>query len=402
MTEVRLEGVSKRFGRHTVLDGVDLTVADGEFCVFVGPSGCGKSTLLRIIAGLDEVTAGEILIGGQRVTQLPPARRDIAMVFQSYALYPHMNVYQNMAFGLTLAKTGGENIDVRVRRVAETLHITPFLDRRPRELSGGQRQRVAIGRAIVRKPGVFLFDEPLSNLDAALRVRTRLEIAKLHAKISASMIYVTHDQVEAMTLADRIVLLHAGAAVGSEGSVAQIGTPTDLYHHPASLFVAGFIGSPRMNTMIGRIVGASQHRAEIELPGGVRAAARVAAPLAVPGDKVTLGIRPEHVRVKPAGSGRGLLTMEASHVEHAGESSYLYLGSDALRCSSEDTLLTVREDGDTATARGDLLAVDLPEEHCHLFDEHGRAFLRTVSHLQSGRDCLTSRPFSEEKERMKL
>ncbi len=402
MTEVRLEGVSKRFGRHTVLDGVDLTVADGQFCVFVGPSGCGKSTLLRIIAGLEEVTTGDIFIGGQRVTQLPPARRDIAMVFQSYALYPHMTVYQNMAFGLTLAKTGGENIDVRVRRVAETLHITPLLDRRPRELSGGQRQRVAIGRAIVRKPGVFLFDEPLSNLDAALRVRTRLEIAKLHAKISASMIYVTHDQVEAMTLADRIVLLHAGAAVASEGSVAQIGTPTDLYHHPASLFVAGFIGSPRMNTITGRIVGTSQHRVEIELPGGVRAAARVAAPLAVPGDKATLGIRPEHVRVKPAGGGRGLLTMEASHVEHAGESSYLYLASDALRCSSEDTLLTVREDGDTAAARGDLLAVDLPEEHCHLFDERGRAFLRTVSHLQSGRDGVTSRPFSEEKERMKL
>ena len=227
MTEVRLQGVGKRFGRHAVLDRVDLTVADGQFCVFVGPSGCGKSTLLRIIAGLEEVSTGDVFIGGRRVTQLPPAKRGIAMVFQSYALYPHMTVYQNMAFGLTLAKTDNLDIDARVRHVAGILHIEALLDRRPRELSGGQRQRVAIGRAIVRKPGVFLFDEPLSNLDAALRVQTRIEIAKLHASIPASMIYVTHDQVEAMTLADQIVLLHAGTALEREGSIAQIGVPMD-------------------------------------------------------------------------------------------------------------------------------------------------------------------------------
>ena len=382
MTEIRLEGVSKRFGRHAVLDRVDLAVPDGQFCVFVGPSGCGKSTLLRLIAGLEDVSTGEIFIGGRRVTNLPPAKRGIAMVFQSYALYPHMTVFQNMAFGLTLAKTDREDIDTRVRRAAEILHITPLLDRRPRELSGGQRQRVAIGRAIVRKPGVFLFDEPLSNLDASLRVQTRIEIAKLHASISASMIYVTHDQVEAMTLADQIVLLNTGAAIAREGSIAQIGAPMDLYHHPASLFVAGFIGSPGMNLLAGRMVSAGRDRAELELADGVRVAARVNASLANPGDRATLGIRPEHVRVQPAHGVRGGLTMTASHVEHTGESSYLYLGGDALRCSGDDALLTVREDGDTAVRQQDRLFVELPEEHCHLFDANGRAFVRTVSGLE--------------------
>ncbi len=376
MADIRLEGVSKRFGRHAVLDRVDLSVADGEFCVFVGPSGCGKSTLLRVVAGLEEVTTGEIHIGGRRVTHVPPKRRGVAMVFQSYALYPHMTVYQNMAFGLTLTKTDRTDIDARVRRAADILHIAPLLERRPRDLSGGQRQRVAIGRAIVRKPGVFLFDEPLSNLDAALRVRTRIEIAKLHASLHASMVYVTHDQVEAMTLADKIVLLNAGPAVERDGSIAQIGAPLDLYHHPANLFVAGFIGSPRMNLLVGKIAGASHERAEILLPDGTRATALVDAHLANPGDRATLGIRPEHIRQGGEPTRPGTISLTARHVEHIGESSYLYLEGAALGCSGEEALLTVREDGDTQAHRGDRLALILPEEHCHLFDSSGRAFPR--------------------------
>ena len=376
MADIRLEGVSKRFGHHAVLNRVDLDIADGEFCVFVGPSGCGKSTLLRIVAGLEEVSAGEIHIGGKRVTQLPPARRGVAMVFQSYALYPHMTVYQNMAFGLTLGKTGKADIDERVQRAAEILHITPLLARRPRDLSGGQRQRVAIGRAIVRRPDVYLFDEPLSNLDASLRVQTRIEIARLHAKSPASTIYVTHDQVEAMTLADKIVLLNTGPAVDRDGSVAQIGAPMELYYRPANLFVAGFIGSPRMNLLTGKIASASRERAEILLPDGNRAVARVDAHLANSGDRAILGIRPEHVRQGGHSNSSGVVTLTASHVEHIGESSYLYMEGAALGCSGEDALLTVREDGNTQVRRGDRLALTLPEEHCHVFDTNGRAFPR--------------------------
>ena len=240
MADVVLKNVQKSFGRTKVIHGVDLDIRDGEFVVFVGPSGCGKSTLLRLIAGLEDITAGDLFIGGERVNDLVPAKRGIAMVFQSYALYPHMNVYDNMAFGLELAKSSKAEIDAKVREAARMLQIEQLLDRKPRQLSGGQRQRVAIGRAIVRDPKVFLFDEPLSNLDAALRVQTRIEIAKLHTDTRATMIYVTHDQVEAMTLADRIVVLNAGR-------IEQVGTPLELYHRPANLFVAGFIGSPQMN-----------------------------------------------------------------------------------------------------------------------------------------------------------
>ena len=376
MTRIRLEGVSKRYGPLSILNRVDLDIADGEFCVFLGPSGCGKSTLLRLIAGLDEVSTGEIHIGETRVTNLPPAKRGVAMVFQSYALYPHMTVYENMAFGLKLTKAGRQDVDARVRHAADIQHIAPLLDRRPRDLSGGQRQRVAIGRAIVRKPGVFLFDEPLSNLDAALRVQTRIEIAKLHGKIAASMIYVTHDQVEAMTLADKIVLLNAGGAVDRDGSIAQVGPPLELYHRPANLFVAAFIGSPRMNLLTGKIVDGSRHRAEIVLPDGTRLGAHVDAHLANAGDHATLGIRPEHVRQGGALDRAGSITLTASHVEHIGESSYLYLEGKALGCSGEGALLTAREDGDTQSRRGDRLSLTLPEEHCHLFDKSGQAFPR--------------------------
>ncbi|MDQ3126661.1 MAG: sn-glycerol-3-phosphate ABC transporter ATP-binding protein UgpC, partial [Pseudomonadota bacterium] len=242
MADVRLTGVTKRFGATEVLRGIDLEIADGEFVVFVGPSGCGKSTLLRTIAGLEDATGGDIAIGGRSVNDLGPSDRGIAMVFQSYALYPHMSVYQNMAFGLTLAKADKDEIDRRVRAAATVLNITDYLDRKPKALSGGQRQRVAIGRAIVREPDVFLFDEPLSNLDAALRVRMRYEFARLHEELKTTMVYVTHDQIEAMTLADRIVVLNAGL-------IEQVGKPMELYEHPANMFVAEFIGSPKMNLM---------------------------------------------------------------------------------------------------------------------------------------------------------
>ena len=373
MADIRLKDVNKSFGSVPVINGVNLDIADGEFCVFVGPSGCGKSTLLRMVAGLEDITSGSLSIGGRDVTRLPPSARGVAMVFQSYALYPHMTVYDNMAFGLQLAKTDKADIDTRVMRAADILHLTPLLQRLPKELSGGQRQRVAIGRAIVRKPGVFLFDEPLSNLDAALRVQTRIEIAKLHASLDASMIYVTHDQVEAMTLADKIVLLNAGEAMMRDGSVAQVGRPLDLYHRPANLFVAGFIGSPKMNVLPGTIAQAAPERAEVVLRDGTRVAARVDASNSKTGDRISLGIRPEHTRLAPA-SNAGTLNGEASHVEQLGEASYLYLDSTAA-----NGLLTVRQDGDTGISPGEAVAVTLPEEHCHLFDANGRAFARHMA-----------------------
>src|SRR5918996_2061822 len=239
MAAITMREIRKSFGTAQVIKGVDLAIQDKEFVVFVGPSGCGKSTLLRLVAGLEDITAGRMLFDGEEVNDLPPAERGIAMVFQSYALYPHMSVYENMAFGLKLAKLGKEGIDERVREAARILQIEHLLDRKPKQLSGGQRQRVAIGRAIVRDPKVFLFDEPLSNLDAALRVQMRIELAKLHHQLKSTMIYVTHDQVEAMTLADRIVVLN-------KGRIEQVGTPLELYHQPANLFVAGFIGPPRV------------------------------------------------------------------------------------------------------------------------------------------------------------
>src|SRR6201997_4979809 len=240
MGQITLQGVQKSFGPVHIIKGADLDIADGSFVVFVGPSGCGKTTLLRLIAGLEDVTGGNILIDGKNVVDVPPAKRGLSMVFQSYALYPHMSVRGNIAFGLKMAGLPKQEISQKVEAAAATLNLTPYLDRKPRELSGGQRQRVAIGRAIVREPKAFLFDEPLSNLDAALRGQTRIELARLHERLAATMIYVTHDQVEAMTLADKIVVLR-------DGSIEQVGSPLELYHHPVNLFVAGFIGSPKMN-----------------------------------------------------------------------------------------------------------------------------------------------------------
>ena len=263
MANVELKGASKSFGAVDVLTGIDLVIGDGEFVVFVGPSGCGKSTLLRVIAGLDDLTAGQVSIGGRVLNDVPPADRGIAMVFQSYALYPHMSVRENLAFGLKLQRLPRAEIDASVGAAAATLDIVHLLDRKPRQLSGGQRQRVAIGRAIVRKPQVFLFDEPLSNLDAALRVRMRYEFAGLHKALCTTMIYVTHDQVEAMTLADRIVVLNGGR-------IEQVGTPDELYQYPDTMFVAGFIGSPKMNMLAATLVANSPGGAVVRLAGGRR------------------------------------------------------------------------------------------------------------------------------------
>ncbi len=287
MAALTLRGVIKRFGETEVIKRVGFDVTDGEFVVFVGPSGCGKSTLLRLICGLESATEGDILIDGERVNEVPAARRGLALVFQSYALYPHMTVYQNMAFGLENLRTPRREIEARVAEAARMLQLEPYLQRRPTALSGGQRQRVAIGRAIVREPKIFLFDEPLSNLDAELRVSMRNELAQLHHRLGTTMIYVTHDQVEAMTMADKIVVLRAGA-------VEQVGSPLELYNEPANQFVAGFIGSPRMNFLDGRVAGPCAEGALVEVPGvgALHAPARLAA-----GAPVTLGIRPEHIRL---------------------------------------------------------------------------------------------------------
>ncbi len=263
MADLKFKALRKSFGNSEILHGIDLEIREGEFIVFVGPSGCGKSTLLRCIAGLEEITSGELCIGGERVNEIPPSKRGIAMVFQSYALYPHMTVAENMAFGLKLAGHSKAEIQAAVLRAAQILQIEPLLDRRPKALSGGQRQRVAIGRAIVRKPGVFLFDEPLSNLDAGLRVQMRVELARLHADLGTTMVYVTHDQVEAMTLADRIVVIN-------QGRIEQVGTPLELYRRPSNRFVAGFIGSPKMNFLPCALVSAADTVATVRLADGTQ------------------------------------------------------------------------------------------------------------------------------------
>jgi len=289
MAGVSIREVKKAYGTTAVIHGVNVEISDGEFVVLVGPSGCGKSTLLRMIAGLEEISGGEIAIGSRVVNDLPPKERDVAMVFQNYALYPHMTVYDNMAFSLLLRKADKAEIDSRVQRAAEILNLKPYLQRFPKQLSGGQRQRVAMGRAIVRDPQVFLFDEPLSNLDAKLRVAMRAEIKALHQRLKTTTVYVTHDQIEAMTMADRIVVMH-------DGIVEQIGTPLELYDNPANVFVAGFIGSPAMNFVDGKAGG----NGTVELAGGVRLSA---ATKAAAGTSVRVGIRPEHLDLVPAGQG---------------------------------------------------------------------------------------------------
>jgi multiple sugar transport system ATP-binding protein len=348
MASITISNVRKSFGRVPVLQGVDLDIADGEFIVLVGPSGCGKSTLLRMIAGLEEVSSGDIAIAGRRVNDLAPKDRDIAMVFQSYALYPHMNVAGNMSYSLKLRKTAKEKIAGAVAGAATKLGLDPLLERRPKALSGGQRQRVAMGRAIVRQPKAFLFDEPLSNLDARLREQMRAEIKKLHGDLKATSIYVTHDQIEAMTLADRIVAMHGGV-------VQQVGTPLDLYDRPANLFVAGFIGSPGMNFLDATYAN-----------GGARLADGTIVPLSAPlkladGAKITLGIRPEHVVMAhdPAG-----IEAAIELVEPTGFGIILHLALHGLPFK----IFTLDR---AALTAGPKVSVAFPAAHLHVFDDKG-------------------------------
>jgi multiple sugar transport system ATP-binding protein len=374
MATVELRGVRKSFDATEVIQGVDLIVSDGEFVVFVGPSGCGKSTLLRLIAGLETISSGEVSIDGRRSNDLPPSERGIAMVFQSYALYPHMSVYDNMAFSLKLAHMRKDEIRGRVARAADILQIGPLLDRKPKALSGGQRQRVAIGRAIVREPKVFLFDEPLSNLDAALRVQMRIEIAKLHRELQTTIIYVTHDQVEAMTMASRIVVLNAG-------QVEQVGAPLELYHRPNNRFVAGFIGSPKMNFLPGKLVSAEAARARVALRDGTELACAVDATRATAGAEVAIGIRPEHMTqlAGPAGAGAGdagKLRGEVVLVENLGESALIY-----VRLPETDGLTLCRIEGASLIKDGEHIDIGVPASAVHVFDASGRAFPRTVDAL---------------------
>jgi len=365
MADLELKDVRKSFGSVDVIKGVDLSIKSGEFIVFVGPSGCGKSTLLRLIAGLEEITSGTLKIDGNEVNDLPPSKRGIAMVFQSYALYPHMKVYDNMAFGMKLAGGGKAEIDKRVREAANMLQITPYLDRLPKQLSGGQRQRVAIGRAIVRDPQVFLFDEPLSNLDAALRVATRIEIAKLHERMpQTTMIYVTHDQVEAMTLADRIVVLNAGI-------VEQVGSPMELYLKPANLFVARFIGSPSMNTLPCTIEagGASP---VVRPAGGEPVKVLEAIPESAKGSKGTFGVRPEDLAI--ATGSDIIFKGTVDIVEQLGEVTLLYVD-----CGNGAEPVVAKLDGIVSVKKGDTVALTAAADKMYVFDADGRAYPRSRS-----------------------
>ena len=364
MANLQLKAVRKAFDGTPVLHGIDLEIRDGEFVVFVGPSGCGKSTLLRCIAGLEEITSGDLFIGGQQVNQVPPAKRGVAMVFQSYALYPHMTVAENMAFSLRLAGYSRADMDAAVKRAAQILQIEPLLERRPKTLSGGQRQRVAIGRAIVRKPGVFLFDEPLSNLDAALRVQMRVELSQLHEELGTTMIYVTHDQTEAMTLASRIVVLN-------QGRIEQVGAPLELYHAPANRFVAGFIGSPKMNFIDCTLAGAGPGQAWVRLADGSEVAVRADARALAAGTPLTLGIRPEHLQAAPAGEAGP--TAQVKLAEHLGDRTFLYLG-----LPGSPGTLTICSDPTTPLASGDLARLEFPPELCYLFDPAGQTLPRQV------------------------
>jgi multiple sugar transport system ATP-binding protein len=358
MADLRLSNVRKSYGAADIIKGIDLDIKHGEFIVFVGPSGCGKSTLLRMIAGLEDITAGEIAIGERIVNDLPPKERSIAMVFQSYALFPHMSVRENIAFGLKIAGEPRKEVDAKVADAARILKLEPLLDRKPSQLSGGQRQRVAIGRAIVRNPDVFLFDEPLSNLDAALRVNTRAEIAKLHRDLGATMVYVTHDQVEAMTLADRIAVLDGGM-------VRQFGAPMDLYRHPDNLFVAGFIGSPKMNFVSVRAVSASSGNVRVEGDGIDAFDVPADGAKVTTGASLTLGIRPEHISLTHDATARhrGAVTL----VERLGHQTFIEV------TTAGDQSITALIDADHAIDVGEVVGLSYEAAKCHLFDAVGSA-----------------------------
>ena len=352
MGNLKLTNISKSFGALTVLHDINLSIDEGKFVVFVGPSGCGKSTLLRIIAGLEDITAGEIEISGRDVVHLSPAERKIAMVFQSYALYPHMSVRKNLAFGLENLKFKRDEIEVRINEAARMLAIEPYLDRKPRQLSGGQRQRVAIGRAIVRNPDIFLFDEPLSNLDAALRVQTRAEITKLHRDIKTTMIYVTHDQVEAMTMADQIVVLNSGR-------IEQVGTPLELFEGPKNLFVAGFLGSPRMNMLKGTVIGMHDGCMTLDMGHGTTWSAGIEPNASMIGKPVLAGVRPAHFSVNEKGG----LPFVVQYYESLGTETYVY---GTLEGQSDQII--IHQAGHFSPAPGSRLRIAPLPERLHVFD----------------------------------
>lgn len=359
MAKLSIKNLSKDFGSNEILRNIDLEINDNEFVVFVGPSGCGKSTLLRLISGLESQSEGDILIDDVLVTDLPPSERGIAMVFQSYALYPHMSAYENMAFGLKISKNTKQEIDEKVKKAASILQIEDLLSRKPKELSGGQRQRVAIGRAIVRNPKVFLFDEPLSNLDASLRIQMRMEIAKLKETLKTTMIYVTHDQTEAMTLADKIVVLR-------QGVIEQVGSPLELYHNPCNVFVAGFIGSPSMNFIKSKIKKTASDSIEIDFCGKLDFSNYSASS----GDAITLGVRPEHCFISNSDDAfKGKVVL----VEKLGSDTYVY-----IKMKSQDPVL-VRCDGNQTFRIGDSVSFDINKSQCHLFDKNGISFNRPTS-----------------------
>ena len=377
MASISLKGVHKVYGNNAaVIRAVDLEIGAHEFCVFLGPSGCGKSTLLRMIAGLEDLSDGELRIGGELMNDMPPAERGVAMVFQSYALFPHMTVYENIGFGLKLAKTPQPELDQRVRAAAKVLQLEALLERKPKELSGGQRQRVAIGRAIVRQPGVFLFDEPLSNLDATLRGQTRIEIARLHKQfVDASVVYVTHDQVEAMTLADKIVLLRAGPDVQRLGSIAQVGSPLELYHRPNSRFVAGFIGSPQMNFLPAKVVAGDANAVRVTLDHTGETITIAADGRALQaGQNVCVGVRPEHLLLAPQENNR--IVRRVMLVERLGEQTYLHFEQ-----AGGEPLLA-KAPGNLAVEAGAELALGLDPAACHLFLEDGDAVFATLQSQQ--------------------
>ncbi len=380
MHSLEIQSLNKSYGGYHAIRGVSLDVEPGEFVVMVGPSGCGKSTLLRCIAGLETVSSGEILIGGREVTRVEPSERGVAMVFQNYALYPHMTVAQNMGFGLKMMGRPKGEVDAAVRRAAEILRITEQLPKRPKELSGGQKQRVAIGRAITRSPDVFLFDEPLSNLDAALRTQMRVELGRLHSELRATMIYVTHDQVEAMTMADRIVVLNAGL-------IEQVGSPLELYNRPANQFVAGFLGSPRMNFFSARVEATNGRAVTVSAPGLNGTVALdldvvEGAPLAL-GEAVTIGIRPEHLEEGGAG-GNWILQGRVAVVESLGRETLLYVDAAPLRATdaeSHEGYFAVHRPSQLPYRAGDAISLSIDPEALLLFDGSGRT--RHFSRRQS-------------------
>ena len=368
MANIVLKNIVKLYDdKHPVIHGIDLDIRDGEFVVFVGPSGCGKSTLLRMIAGLEDITGGELHIGGRLANDIAPAERGLAMVFQSYALYPHMTVFENMAFALSLAGHKKAEVRAAVERAAEILQITPLLKRKPKDLSGGQRQRVAIGRAIVRKPQVFLFDEPLSNLDASLRVQMRVEISRLHQELKTTMIYVTHDQVEAMTLGERIVVFNGGR-------IEQVGSPHALYNNPGNLFVAGFLGAPKMNFIACEAVAAGPGSVSVRLPGGAVLDVDAQGGTVAPGDQLTLGVRAEHVGLQLGdNAGNNVVDAAVSHVEYLGDVAIVYASMPGV----SEMLAVKLPASDGLRQAGDALRLCLPPAHCLLFDAAGQALART-------------------------